>query len=376
MKQDEDETRDLPAAEAQLYAKFCELIVEHRLQADCRADVERHLAQSRHTIRRGSGSQGEIALLYGPTGVGKTALWDDCKDNCKSLHAQRGLPGKLPHLYTLCDVPSSGIWQMKQFYENTLEHADEMLINQKQLVTPITIAQASWTATTAGLRRATLNVLKHRQPFVFAIDEAHHLTIHSSEGQKDKNLDALKTFADEASVPILMIGSYELIDFRSRSGRLGRRVRPFHLPRYNIEKNEDQHEYKSVVNFFSERLGVQDGLDLNAEFYMLMDQTLGCVGLLKQWLERAYFRALWAGRRRMRRSDLQAEAPAAELVTQWLEEINTGEAKLREYARSERVSRSSSTKEASKTKARKRKPFQRTVVEDQVGEARHAKVAA
>ncbi len=367
--------RDLPTAEAALYAAFCDLKVEHRLQAECFDAVWRRLAQSRHTRQRRPGSEGEITLLYGPTGVGKTALWDACVDQCSALHVQRGLVGRLPHLYTLCDVPSNGIWQMKPFYENTLAAADEALIGQKQLVTPTTIAQASWHATTAGLRRATLNVLKHREPLVFCIDEAHHLGIHSSDEQKDKNLDAIKTFADEAAVPILMIGSYELIDFRSRSGRLGRRVRPIHLPRYNIERSDDQLDYKSVVHFFSERLP-QVGLDLYAEFPVLMEQTLGCVGLLKQWLERAYFRALWAGRREIRKRDLQDEAPDTDLVTQWLEEINTGETKLREYARSGRTSATPLAARASRGKAGTRKPFRRKIAEDPVGGAQHAKVAA
>lgn len=377
---------DLPRREADLYAAFCDRTVEHRLQAECFDGVWRHLAQSRHTRQRRPGSEGHITLLYGPTGVGKTALWEACMGNCKAMHVQRALPGRLPHLYTLCDVPTSGVWQMKPFYENTLAAADEILAGQKQLVTPNTVPQASWHSTTAGLRRATLNVLKHREPFVFCIDEAHHLGIHSSDAQKEINLDAIKTFADEAAVPILMIGSYELSDFQSRSGRLGRRVRSFHLPRYDIEKSDDQLEYKSVVFFFSEHLP-QNGFSLYDEYLVLMEQTLGCVGLLKQWLQRAYFRALWAGRREVRKVDLHEEAPTTDQVSQWLEEINTGEARLREYSRSGRPAvtatttlqvATSSPKKATKTKGKSkgRKPFQRKTVEDPVGEAFRAKVAA
>lgn len=369
MKKQPDDL-DLPPAETALYATFCDLQVEHRLQSQALEAVWMHLAQARHTRERRPGSEGQITLLFGPTGVGKTALWDAVKGRCRAWHVRRALPGLMPYLYTLCDVPSSGVWQMKPFYENTLAAADEVLIGQKQLAKPVTFAQASWHATTAGLRQATLNLLKHRQPPVFCIDEAHHLGIHSSDEQKDKNLDAIKTFADQAAVPILMIGSYELIDFHSRSGRLGRRTVPFHLRRYDIENEDDQFEYASAVNFFSERLP-QNGVDLYAQALDFMDQTLGCVGLLKQWLERAYFAALWAGRREIRKGDLQDVAPSAELVTQWLDEIDIGETRLRQRRRPVRASKTPASKKAGSAK-----PFQRTVIEDPVGGARTAKVAA
>ena len=368
------EVIDLPAEEARLYADFCELLVEHRLQAEALEDVWRRLAQSRHTRQSRPGSEGQITLLYGPTGVGKTALWDACMERCRALHRQRGLPGRLPYLYTLCDVPSTGIWQMKPFYAATLAAADEVLIKHKQLIKPATSVQTSWHATTAGLRQATLNMLKHREPPIFCIDEAHHLGIHSSDEQKEKNLDAIKTFADEASVPILMLGSYELIDFQSRSGRLGRRARPIHLPRYNIENGADQLEFKSVVYFFKKRLP-QDGFDLYNEFPMFMEQTLGCVGLLKQWLERAYFTALWSGRRAVRRRDIQDEAPTPDLVNQWLDEINAGETRLREHGIS--ASRMpSKSKGKRKSQSHAKKPFQRSKLADPVGTARATKVAA
>ena len=38
-----------------------------------------------------------------------------------------------------------------------------------------------------------------------------------------------------------MVGSYELIQFQSRSGRLGRRARPVHLRRYLLDDAEDQY---------------------------------------------------------------------------------------------------------------------------------------
>jgi len=175
-----------------------------------------------------------------------------------------------------------------------------------------------------------------------------------------------------------MIGSYELIQFQSRSGRLGRRARPVHLRRYLLDDAEDQNEFESVVTFFQDRLP-QSGFAFADEYLTLMDQTLGCVGLLKQWLDRAYFNALWSERRDMRKRDLQDTAPSPDLVERWLEEINTGETELRERAKGATKTQTKSipkTTPAGKTRGRRPKPFQRKTIADPVDTARHARVAA
>ena len=358
---------DLPPRDAALFAEFRKLQVAHRLQSDALDEVWRVVAQARHSRAAKPDGEGEITLLYGPTGVGKTALWDACRERAEACHQQRALNGRLAYLYTLCAVSGSGLWLMKEFYSATLAAADEILVQHKQLVKPVASAQSSWQATQAGLHLATLNMIKYRQPLVFAIDEAHHLGIHSSDQQKEKNLDAIKTFADQAVAPILMIGSYELIDFESRSGRLGRRVRAVHLPRYNIEKADDQFEYKSVVHFFSQRLP-KGSTNLDDRFLFFMEQTVGCVGLFKQWLDRAYFRALWAGRRTVSDLDIDEVAPLPALVDQWLDEINAGETRLREQAHGSTGRAPTTRRRGHRTK----KPFQRNQITDPVGTARRA----
>lgn len=352
---------ELPPTAQAVFDAFCALQVKHPRQATALDEVWRSLGQARQARQHHPGGDGEITLLYGPTGVGKTTLWEHVKEQALLLHVRRDLPGRLPYLYTLADVPMAGTMQMKSFYVATLAAADEVLIQHKQLVRPLAAPQSSWQATTAGLRQATLSMLKHRQPIVFCIDEAHHLGIHSTEKQREKNLDAIKTFADAATAPILMIGSYELIEFASVSGRLGRRVREVHLSRYDIDDAQDQRDFRSVVHFFSKRLSCEK-YDLNADRRYFHDRTVGCVGLLKQWFERALYRALAAGRLAVREQDIREAEPSRAVVNQWIAEINAGEARLRVLATANQPALKALT-------TRPNKPFERKQITDSVGAA-------
>ncbi len=111
-------------------------------------------------------------------------------------------------------MTSTGTVSTKSFYGKTLDAANDSLLPHHRVGRP----SHGTTPTEIALERATLRMLANRQPFVLCIDEAHHLGIHSTPQQREKNLDAIKTFANSAAVPILMMGSYELVEFGYLSG--------------------------------------------------------------------------------------------------------------------------------------------------------------
>lgn len=312
-----------------LFKAFIAVQVRHRRQADAFEEVWRSLGQALLAREQRPVGEGEITVLYGPTGVGKTSLWLKLRERAETLDRQRALRGSTPHLYVLADVPPSGTVRMKPFYVATLLEANEVLVKYKRVFTPGPDRPASWTATEAGLRQATLNMLKHRQPVVLCIDEAHHLASHSTEAQRAKNLDAIKAFADLTSVPLLLMGTYELAEFSSTSGRLGRRVREIHLPRYALDRADDRREFRGVIAFLAKRLPLQ-GYDMVADRAYLHERAQGCVGVLKQWCERALYRALSQGRPCICEDDMRAEEPKLATVNQWAAETSRGEARVRE----------------------------------------------
>lgn len=159
-------------------------------------------------------------------------------------------------------------------------------------------------------------MLKNQRPIVMCIDEAHHLASHSTEAQRAKNLDAIKAFADDAPVPLLLMGTYELAEFASTSGRLGRRVREIHLARYSLDSTQDRREFRAVIAFLAKRLPLQ-GYDMLADHAYLQGRAQGCVGLLKQWCERALYAALADGRPHLRERDMKDAEPPVAVVNQW-----------------------------------------------------------
>jgi hypothetical protein len=152
-----------------------------------------------------------------------------------------------------------------------------------------------------------MNVLRHRRPLTFCIDEAQHMTYAGNVETLRMNIDNVKTIADESKVPILMVGTYELLRFSRTTGQLGRRVRHIGFAPYRADK-ADLKLFLAAANFFRDRLpDAKLSFQPSAHLNMLFAGSVGSVGLLKQWFERALYRAVAAGRSLITLLDFQSE---------------------------------------------------------------------
>ena len=105
----------------------------------------------------------------------------------------------------------------------------------------------------------------------------------------------------------MLFGIYDLLAFRNLNGQLSRRSIDIHLSRYRADDSEDRQTFINVVRSFEKELPFQDRLDLVSEWEFLYERSLGCVGVLKEWLVRVATVAVRKGGR-LRRGDLQAQA--------------------------------------------------------------------
>lgn len=235
--------------------------------------------------------------------------------------------------------------------ELVLEHGAEILWNGNP-----------WRVANCGIDTVTLVDPEGRaQPLrrAAALTLAQHLGIHSSERQMANNLDAIKVFAKESEAPVLLIGTYQLVEFPALSGQLARLVRRVHFPRYDVESVEGRRGFRDVLYFFEKHVPFAENYRLLDEREMFHTRTIGCVGLLKQWLGRALFQALADGRSLVRRSDVERTAPRDGDVRVWLDEATRGEARLREFERNAPRARATSPSPS--------RPFTRTRISDRVG---------
>lgn len=160
------------------------------------------------------------------------------------------------------------------------------------------------------------------------MDEAQHIGIVGS-GQKLLNqLNVLKSVADETKVPHVLCGTYELLLFRDLNAQLSRRSFDIHFPRYHADEPEQREAFINVVWTFQHHLPVAKMPDLTGIWDFLYERSIGCVGILKDWLSGALAMSLQESGTSLTRDHLDATAPSTTKCMRQLTEAVEGERQL------------------------------------------------
>lgn len=328
-------------------------------------------------------------FVYGASGVGKTTL----RKRVEQKLLEKALPDleidreRIPVVGVEAVAPESRSFNWKDYYTRSLFALEEPLIDNKidygvrgvyrdstgQLVVESKVVAPA-------LRRALESTLRHRRPDVFFIDEGQHLAKMSSGQKLQDQLDCLKSLANMTGILHCLFGTYELLTFRNLSGQLSRRSVDIHFPRYRIDDSDDIQAFKSVLLTFQCHLPVKDMPDLICHWEYCYERTLGCIGILKNWLTRALKDALDEGATTVDLKHLKRRAWSVAQCQRMFKEIQEGERQLMETESDIENLRSSlglsdsntsapiSNGETSETKTRKgRKVGQRKPKRDSVG---------
>ena len=113
---------------------------------------------------------------------------------------------------------------------------------------------------------------------------------------------------------------------------MSRRSVDIHFRRYRADQEEDRRGFVNVVHSFSQRLPFDESPDLAGEWEYLYERSIGCVGVLKDWLVRTLAPALKRGKTTLTRKDLELHAPSVSQCERMLSEAIEGELRLRETA--------------------------------------------
>lgn len=298
-------------------------------------------------------------LVYGPSGVGKTTMIRQITRRLNTLSSQGNFPKivshshdnlpPLPLLLLETRPPDGGAFNRADYYRTALKLLGEPFYERRLFVN--IDSEQVWEKKGRGrtkatqfndspeLRHALEEAMSRRRVQAVILDEAQHLMKlgnGSSAGKLLDQLDWIKSMTNVTGVVHILIGTYELLSFRNLSGQASRRGLDLHFPRYQFQHTCDQQDFQGVL------LALLQQVPLSVEIERLMqhwvyfyERSIGCVGVLKDWLIRAVAAALYDGSEVLSLEYLQDHALSLAQCERMALDATEGEQELH-YAQSRR----------------------------------------
>lgn len=282
---------------------------------------------------------GSTVLIYGPAGIGKTTLCYQLEKRIREtfadlLEANREM---IPLVKVEASNPVSGNFDWKHLFREILLGLCEPATGQKLDLTkwkssfndyqkiadnPLSACQV--------LRDNVEVALKHRKPKGVLIDEAQHMCVVSSGRKLINQPDSIKSIANRTETTHILFGSYDLLALRNLSGQLARRTIQLHFKRYDNRDGNDVRIFQNILKQFNDRLPMEDNIDLVENWEFMYLRSIGCVGVLKEWLNRSVSMALDEKGSGLKMKHLVSSALSTSHAERLLDEILAGEEKINE----------------------------------------------
>ncbi len=313
---------------AERLAYFAAKVVAHPRLVDAHRAVHDALRQP---------TAPSLIVLYGPTGVGKTTLRIRLEQQLitEALPSLEKETARVPVLAVEAIAPESGQFNWKDYYARALVALNEPLLDRKVMVNAAINPDAvrptiRRSASAPALRWVLEQCLRQRRVGVCLVDEAQHLKRLASGRRLLDQMDTLKSLAATTGTMHVLIGTYELLGLTNLSAQLSRRTVEVHFGRYRATVDKDRLAFKSVLLTFQRQLPVAEEPDLVGLWERLYEGSLGCVGVLKSWLNRALADAIAHEAATITRRHLDRQALPTRTLLNLAREIAEGEAVLRE----------------------------------------------
>jgi hypothetical protein len=269
--------------------RFDKVTVKHMLQETCKNRIQFLLDYSPST---------DLVALVGPTGVGKTTIAERINEAIYEQYKGKMFAESnfVPVLWSTAIASGHRQFSWKELYRDALLALRDPFVDggRAEPASVMITAHDRESATTARLRSRLEHELKVRGVRYWVIDEAQHLAMGGRSGAPEHQLDVLKSIAQRTGVKLILLGTYELVRHLPSSGQLARRseVVPFH--RYLPEDPEHMRQFAKVLISLFRILRV-DFPSVQENMKMLYVGSIGCVGIAKDWIARAYGRSVQDG---------------------------------------------------------------------------------
>ena len=303
---------------------------------DCTV-VHPHLKRAYEEFRDAVNNPGgaSVIFLFGPTGVGKTTLLRQIMKvmvSEKMRRLERDL-NYLPVATVEARAPESGSFDWKVYYQSVLASlaespaSDYPIFNRSKLKKSKSYQRnvGSKNSHLSTLREQVIVNMRHRDLVVFLTDEAQRFSKLASSSRQQVQMDALQSMASMTNTLHGLFGTYELLEFRNLSGQLSRRSIDIHFPRYQADCSNDLVEFQRVLKSFGEKMTLEKAPELEIHWEYFYERSIGCVGILKDWLTQAYRKALDESASTLKEHHWQSYAPSVAKCLQIAAEAIEGE---------------------------------------------------
>ncbi len=228
-------------------------------------------------------------LLCGPGGVGKSKVLKVVAERFTREEPDRFV---VPILLLEPIPPDQGSYLRLDYYRQIITALKEHLL-VKELLGKVAHLMAAPKATRGrtgatdwlDLREvAEQALIRARVKAVFA-DEGHRLMQGDGSHSVDAQLEWLKSLTNRTNVVHVLADPYALFGFRNTSGQLARRGRDLHFPRYHVASLEERQEFAGAVQYLLERVPLTCDVEaLLTRWRWFAEGSVGCIGVLKDWL--------------------------------------------------------------------------------------------
>lgn len=371
-----DDPQTLSLEKRKLLEDFQKLRIDHPKLVSVQRQVDAALVS-----RDGS----FLLLVIGPTHVGKSSLERRLVyERLERERREKSLPEQaVPAVYFEL-IPGDKSFSWKANIESLLLEQNEVLTRFKieypdRLDGTFSGRQPglSGRATEHALRRALENFLFHRKVEFLCLDEAANL-LHLGSGKMLRHqADFLKSIANRSKAKIILGGSFDVYPIIGQTAQLSSRSEIVNFDRYDPSDANDQQDFFGILCTFESFLPFPEKEDSLTPFLsVLMENSVGCVGLLKKVLDRAVMSSLAAGEDRLSERALMKSLNSKLLVDQALREVEIGHEIMKDFlgggspGRSSIAQRFPSIPGLSDTPGKKgstRKPGERNPKRDKVG---------
>ncbi len=281
-----------------------------------------------------------LILVFGPTGVGKTTLLSKIREliSASATPNLESDPAHLPVVVIEAAPPETHTFSWRAHFKRMLHAMNEPLVDFKRRFGSADRSAQSMApyptdrGLTADYHYAVEQALRYRRPKAVLIDEAQHLFTLASGRRIEDQLNVLKSLANRSNTVHVLCGTYELLRARNLSGQLSRRSIDIHFPRYDIGKASDRRIFAKILQTFAAQMPFAQLPDLTNSWEYLYERSIGCVGILKDWLARALATAMRCSAPTLTLKHLEKHALSVSQCDRLIEEAARGESQLHEDA--------------------------------------------